>query len=169
MNELLGTKFKVILGYRGGPEVNLALERGEVGARGTSWTSWTTTKEDWIKDGKIIVLGYAGPRPKDMPPGVPSLLDLAKTDDDRQIMQVVFSGTEFGRPFAMGMQVPAGRLAAMRGAFEAMLKDSDFLAEAAKLKIDVDPVTGDHLQDLAAKIAKTPKALTERAKSLVEG
>jgi len=168
MNELLGTKFKIVMGYLGGAEMNLALERGEAGARGTSWSSWTTTAPDWIRDRKIVLLGYAGPKPKDMPDGVPSLIDLAKSEDDKSIMRIVFSGAEFGRPFAVGPGVPPARAQALRAAFVAMMKDAEFLAEAAQLKVEVDPVSGDHLQDVAVKLVATPPHLAARAKALVE-
>jgi len=168
MNELLGTKFKVVTGYSGASEMNLAMERGEVGARGTSWASWVTTKMDWIHDKKLILIGYVGPRPSNMPAGVPSLVELAKTDDDKRVMELVFSGTEFGRPFVMGPGVPADRVQVMRAAFVAMTKDAEFLAEAQKVKVDVDPVKGEDLQALAAKLMATPPNLVARAKALVE-
>jgi tripartite-type tricarboxylate transporter receptor subunit TctC len=168
MNELLGTKFKVVTGYSGSSEMNLAMERGEVGARGTSWASWVTNNMDWIDDKKIVLIGYAGPRPSNMPAGVPSLVELAKSEDDKRVMELVFSGTEFGRPFVMGPKVPADRVKAMRAAFEAMTKDADFIAEAQKIKVDVEPVKGETLQTLAGKLLTTPDPLVARAKALVE-
>lgn len=168
MNELLGTKFKIVTGYNGSPDMNTAMERGEVGARGTSWASWVTTRMDWITNGQFIMIMYAGPKPKDMPAGVPSMADLVKNPDDIQVMNVVFSGAEFGRPFAMGPGVPKERVQVMREAFLAMTKDPEFLAEAEKLKVDIDPVKGEYLQDLAAKVIATPPHLAERAKALVE-
>jgi len=168
MNELLGTKFKIITGYKGSPDMNAAMERGEIGARGTSWASWTTTKQDWLDTKKIVLLAYVGPQPKSMPAGVPSLYDLVKSEDDRKVLEIVFSGTEFGRPFTMGPRVPADRVKAMRDAFAATMKDPDFLAEAAKLKVEVEPVRGEYLQELAAKLVDTPKNLSARAKALVE-
>lgn len=167
MNELLGTKFRVVTGYQGANEMNLAMERGEAGARGNSWASWKTTKADWLKDKKIVIIAYIGPKPSDLP-GVPSMLDLAKSDDDRRILQIVFSGTEFGRPLTFGPDVPPTRVQAMRAAFNATMADKGFLAEAEKLKIDVEPVRGEYLQEIAAKLMATPKHLAERAKAIVE-
>jgi tripartite-type tricarboxylate transporter receptor subunit TctC len=168
MNELLGTKFKVITGYSGSPDMNTAMERGEVGARGTSWASWVTTRMDWIQNGQFIVLMYAGPKPKDMPAGVPSMAELVKNQDDIQVMNVVFSGAEFGRPFTFGPNVPKDRVQVMREAFIAMTKDPEFIAEAQKLKVDIDPVKGEYMQELSAKVIATPPHLAERAKALVE-
>ena len=168
MNELLGTKFKVITGYSGSPDMNTAMERGEVGARGTSWASWVTSRMDWIKNGQFIMITYAGPKPKDMPAGVPSMAELVKNPDDIQVMNLVFSGAEFGRPFAMGPGVAADRVKAMRDGFIAMTKDAEFLGEAEKLKVEIAPISGESMQTLAVKLIATPPHLAARAKALVE-
>lgn len=168
MNALLGTKFKVVTGYSGSPDMNTAMERGEVGARGTTWSSWVTSRMDWIRNGQFVMIAYAGPKPKDMPAGVPSLAELVTNPDDAQVMNVVFSGANFGRPFAMGPTVPKDRVAAMRAAFETMTKDPEFVEEATKLKVEIDPVKGELMQELAAKVIATPAHLSERAKALVE-
>jgi tripartite-type tricarboxylate transporter receptor subunit TctC len=167
MNELLGTKFKVVVGYEGGNAINLAMERGEVQGRNNTWSSWKVTKADWLRDKKINVLAYAGPKPKDLQ-GVPSLSELAKNDDDRKVLSLITSGTEFGRPLALTPDVPSERVAAMRSAFEATMTDKDFLAEAAKLNIEVEPVKGEYLQGLARELIDLPKPLAQRAKAIVE-
>lgn len=167
MNEFLGTKFKIVTGYEGGNAINLAMERGEVQARNNTWSSWKVTKADWLRDKKITVIAYAGPKPKDLP-GVPSLSELAKSEDDRKILDLITSGTEFGRPLATTDGVPADRVKALRDAFMATMADKEFLAEAEKLNIEVDPVRGEHMQELAAKLMTTPKSLAARAKAIVE-
>jgi tripartite-type tricarboxylate transporter receptor subunit TctC len=167
MNEFLGTKFKVITGYQGGNAINLAMEKGEVQARDNTWSSWKVTKPDWLRDKKIVIIAYAGPKPKDLP-GVPSLSELAKNDDDRKVLDLITSGTEFGRPLATNAGVPAARVKALRQAFDETMKDKDFLSEAQKLNIEVDPVSGEHMQDLAAKLLATPKHLAAKAKAIVE-
>lgn len=167
MNEFLGTKFKVVTGYEGGNAINLAMERGEVQARNNTWSSWKATKPEWLRDKKIVVIAYAGPKPKDLP-GVPSLLELARNDDDRKVLELLASSTEFGRPLATTSGVPAERVKALRDAFMATMQDSEFLAEAAKLNIEVDPVRGEYMQELAAKLMTTPKHLAARAKAIVE-
>ncbi len=167
MNELLGTKFKVVVGYEGGNAINLAIERGEVQGRNNTWSSWKVTKADWLRDKKIDILAYAGPKPMDLP-GVPSLSELAKSDDDRKVLNLITSGTEFGRPLALTPDVPTDRVKAMRDAFEATMKDKDFMAEAAKLNIEIEPVKGEYLQGLARELVDLPKALAMRAKAIVE-
>ncbi|HEU0072314.1 MAG TPA: hypothetical protein VFS04_13550 [Alphaproteobacteria bacterium] len=167
MNELLGTKFKIIVGYEGGNAVNVAMERGEVASRNNTWSSWKVTKPDWLRDKKITVLAYAGPKPKDLN-GVPSLSELAKNDDDRKVLDLLMSGTEFGRPIAMTPGVPAERVKAMRDAFAATMTDKEFVAEAGKLNIEIEPVKGEHLQRLAQELSDLPKALAMRAKPIVE-
>jgi len=167
MNELLGTKFKVIVGYEGGNAINLAVERGELQGRNNTWSSWKVTKADWLRDKKINILAYAGPKPKDLP-GVPSLSELAKNEDDRKVLNLITSGTEFGRPLALTPDVPSARVKAMRDAFDATMKDKDFMAEAAKLNIEIDPVKGEHLQKLARELIDMPKPLVQRAKAILE-
>jgi len=124
------------------------------------------TKPDWLRNGDIKVLVYAGPKPSDLP-GVPSVSELVKTDDEKKIVDLVVSGTMLGRPLATN-GVPADRLAALRGAFDQTMKDKDFQAEAAKLQIEVDPVRGEDIQKVVTDVLATPKHLAERAKALIE-
>ncbi len=130
LNDFLGTKIKIVVGYQGGNAINLAMERGEVQARNNTWSSWKVTKPDWLKAGDIKILTYAGPTPKDLP-GVPAVRDLVKTEDDRRIVDLIVSGTELGRPLAFAGGVPADRVAAVRKAFMDTMKDPDFVQEAA--------------------------------------
>ena len=139
LNELAGTKFKIVTGYQGGNAINLAMERNEVQARNNTWSSWKVTKPDWLRNGDIKVLVYAGPKQADL--NVPAVSELVKTDDERKIVDLVVSGTLLGRPLATN-GVPAERLAALRSAFDKTMHDKDFLAEAAKLQIEVEPVRG---------------------------
>ena len=114
MNEFLGTKFKIVTGYTGGNQINLAMERGEVEARNNTWSSWKATKADWLKDKKITVIAQAGPRAPDL--DAPSVEDAARTPDERQLIELVVSGTQFGRPFATN-EAPPDRVKALRDAF----------------------------------------------------
>jgi hypothetical protein len=165
MNELLGTKFKIVTGYQGGNEINIAMERGEVQARNNTWSSWKATKPHWIKEQKLFVIAQAGPRARDL--DAPSIEDLTKTPEDRQLMELAVSGTQFGRPFATNA-APADRVAALRAAFDATMKDPEFLAEAQQLGFEVDPVPGVKMQATVEKVLATPKAVAARAKSLLE-
>ena len=165
MNELLGTKFKIVTGYPGGNAINLAMERGEVEARNNTWSSWKTTKADWLKEKKVTVIAQAGPRAPDL--DAPSVEDAARTPEERLLIELVVSGTQFGRPFATN-EAPADRVAALRAAFAATMKDPEFLAEAKGLGFDVDPVLGEKMQKIVEKVLATPKDIAAKAKGLLE-
>ena len=167
LNEFLGTRFKIVPGYPGGNQINLAMERGEVQARNNTWSSWKVTKPDWIKNGDIRILAYAGPAPKDLP-GVPNVVDLVKSADDKRTVELIVSGTMLGRPLAFAGDVPADRLAAIRAAFVQTMKDPEFLGEADKLKIEVGPVSGEDMQKVVANVLATPKNLAARARTIIE-
>jgi tripartite-type tricarboxylate transporter receptor subunit TctC len=166
MNEFLGTKFKVITGYQGGNQINLALERGEVQARNNTWSSWKATRPAWLKEKKIVVIVQAGPRASDL--DAPSVEALARTADDRKAIELVMSGTRLGRPLATTPEVPADRLAALRAAFRATMADPEFRAEAATANFEVNPVLGEDMQRTVMDILSTPKEIAARVKHLVE-
>src|SRR4051794_26066160 len=149
MNEFLGTKFKIVTGYPGGNQINLAMERGEVEARNNTWSSWKATKADWVKDKKITVIAQAGPRAPDL--DAPSVEDAARTPEERQLIELVVSGTQLGRPLATNT-APADRVAVLRDAFAATMKDREFLAEASQLGFEVDPVLGEKMQKIVEKV-----------------
>ncbi|HTI88071.1 MAG TPA: hypothetical protein VL966_15825 [Alphaproteobacteria bacterium] len=165
MNAFLGTKFKIVAGYTSGNSINLAMEKGEVQARNNTWSSWKATKPDWLKGGTIKVLVQEGPKAPDL--DVPKLSDLAKNDDDAQVIRLIVSGAYLGRPFATPPNVPDTRVAALRTAFAAMMKDPEFLDDAAKLKVDVAPVTGEELQTLVANLMNFPERLIPKAKEFL--
>jgi len=165
MNELLGTKFKIVTGYQGGNEINIAMERGEVQSRNNTWSSWKATKPHWLKEQKLFVIAQAGPRARDL--AAPSIEDLTKSPEDRQLMELAVSGTQFGRPFATNA-APADRVATLRAAFDATMKDPEFLAEAQQLGFEVDPVPGVKMQATVEKVLATPKTVAARAKALLE-
>ena len=166
MNAFLGTKFKIVTGYPGGNQINLAMERGEVQARNNTWSSWKATRPQWIKDKQIFVVAQAGPRAPDL--DAPSVEELAKTPDDRLTIELIVSGTQLGRPFATTPDVPADRLAALRNAFRETMKDPEFLKDAAQMNFEVDPVYGEPMQKTVEKIMSTPKNLAMRAKEFLE-
>jgi tripartite-type tricarboxylate transporter receptor subunit TctC len=165
MNEFLGTKFKIVTGYPGGNQINLAMERGEVEARNNTWSSWKATKADWLKDKKIAVIAQAGPRAPDL--DAPSVEDAARTPEERLLIELVVSGTQLGRPFATNT-APPERVAALRAAFAATMKDPEFLAEAQSLGFEVDPVLGDKMQKIVERVLATPKDVAAKAKGLME-
>src|SRR5262245_26595251 len=166
MNEYLGTKFKIVTGYPGGNQINLAMERGEVQARNNTWSSWKATKPTWLRDKLINVIVQAGPRAPDL--DAPSVEEFAKTSDERKLIELVTSGAHLGRPMATTPDVPADRLAALREAYRATMADPEFRDEAAKAGFEVAPVYGEDMQKIVERIMSTPKELASRAKHLVE-
>ncbi len=167
LNEFAGTKFKIVTGYPGGNDVNLAMERGEVGARNNTWSSWKVTKPDWLRNKDITVIVQAGPKTNDLP-GVPSIEDVIPDPDNRKVVELLVSGTRLGRPLATTPGVPEERVKALRDAFDAAMKDPEFLREAAAANIEVDPVRGVDMQDVVKNVLATPKHLAERARALIE-
>ena len=167
LNDILGTRFKIVTGYPGGNDVNLAMERGEVGARNNTWSSWKVTKPEWLRNKDIIILVQAGPKAKDLP-DVPSVEDLVKTGDERQLVNLIVSGTRLGRPLATTPGVPAERVQALRAAFDAVMKDPGFLKEAEAANIEVDPVRGEDIQRVVEQVLATPRHVSDRAKPIFE-
>jgi tripartite-type tricarboxylate transporter receptor subunit TctC len=161
---LFGWKVKVITGYEATPKIHLAMERGEV--HGT-WANWSTLKaiaEQWITEKKIRVLAQWALRKHPEMPDVPIILDQAKTEEHKQALNLALARLEFGRPFFMPPNVPVERVNAIRRAFDATMKDPEFIAEADKLKIEIDPLTGEQVTALIVDIYKTPAATVERVR-----
>src|SRR5215213_1124033 len=149
MNEVLGTKFKIVTGYTGGNQINLAMERAEVQARNNTWSSWKATKPAWLRDKFINIIVQAGPRQPDL--DAPSVEALAKTPDERKLIEFVTSGTHLGRPMATTPDVPAERLKALRDAYRATMADPEFRAECEKTGFEVAPVYGEDMQKIVAQ------------------
>jgi tripartite-type tricarboxylate transporter receptor subunit TctC len=169
MNALLGTRFKVILGYPGGNDINLAMERGEVDGRGSnSWTSWKTTRPDWVRENKINILVQIGLTKAPDLPDVPLLMELGTNDDDRRLLRVLSSSTHIGRPIFTAPDVPAERIAALRKAFDAMVHDPAFVEEAKREKFDIEPSTGEAMQKIVTEMMAVPKAQSERLHQIIE-
>jgi tripartite-type tricarboxylate transporter receptor subunit TctC len=166
MKEFLGARFKIVTGYASGTQINLAMERGEVDGRDNSWASWKTTKPDWVKEHKITVIARFGPAVSGL--DAPAIGEMVESADERRIIELVLSGGELGRPFAVAPGVPPERVAALRAAFDAVMRDPDFLAEAAALNFDVAPIGGEALQGIVERVVNTPKDLAGRAKHFLE-
>ena len=165
MNAFLGTKFKVVAGYTSGNAINLAMEKEEVQARNNTWSSWKATKPDWLRDGTIKVLVQEGPKTPDL--NVPTLSDLTANDDDKQVIKLITSGAYLGRPFATTPGVPADRVKALRAAFDAMMTDKEFMSDADKLKVDVQPIKGEELQAFVASLMVFPERLIPKAREFL--
>lgn len=162
-NNLLGTKFKLVSGYKGN-DIDLAMERGEVDGRaGQSWDGWKLTKPDWVRDKRLNVLVQLGvERAKDLS-DVPLIRDLASSDEQKQILDLFAIPIALGRPLFVGPGVPNDRVAILRAAFRATMSDPAFAAEANKLNLDVDPIYGEELQTLVQRMLATPTDTVAKA------
>lgn len=167
MNHVLGTKFKIVLGYKSSEDVNLAMERGEVEARAFSMGGILAKHADWMKKKKIYVIAQAGAeRERDMP-NAPLLTELAKTAEQRKIMRLISSPSAFGYPFLAPPGVPPNRLAILRKAFKAALADPVFLAEAAKAHIALKPTSGGELAAFARETVGASPAIIAKARAAI--
>lgn len=170
LNQIVGTKFRIVSGYPGGNEINIAMEKGEVGGRGSNvWVSWKRGHPHWIAENKIhILVQIALKRAPDLP-NVPLMLELATNEDDRRVLTFLSADTPISRAFVTTPGVPEDRVAALRKAFEAALKDPELLAEAEKTRMDITFTSGEECHRIAEAIVNTPPAVLARAKTLMEG
>ncbi len=169
LNAAIGTKFKIVTGYGGGAQVDLAMERGEVGGRGSnSWASWKAGHPHWLRDKQIHILVQIGlTRARDLP-DVPMMYELAKNDEDREFLKFLSSDMGISRALVTTPGVPAERRAAVRKAFMDTMKDPEFLSDAAKTQRDIEPSTGEEAQEIArSMMAVSPKVLA-RVKELLD-
>ncbi|HET9148869.1 MAG TPA: tripartite tricarboxylate transporter substrate-binding protein [Alphaproteobacteria bacterium] len=162
LNDVLGTKFKLITGYQGSKETYLAIERGEAYGRFNSWDALKSTKSDWLEQKKVrIVLQAAFKRHPELP-DVPNILDFAKTPQQKQTLRFMVAPSEM-RPIAGPPAIPADRVKALRDGFTAAVKDPAYLAEAKKRGIDASqPMTGEDLASAIREIYRTPKPIVDR-------
>jgi tripartite-type tricarboxylate transporter receptor subunit TctC len=168
MNALLGTKFKIILGYPGGNDINLAMEKGEVAGRGSnSWASYKATRPDWLRDKKINMLVQIGLTKAPDLPDVPLLIDLAKNEADRAVLRMLSAPATIGRPIFTTPDVPAERVKALRDAFDQAMKDPAFIEDAKKAALELDPVSGEELQKIVQEIIATPKETADRLAEII--
>jgi tripartite-type tricarboxylate transporter receptor subunit TctC len=165
-NNLLGTKFKIISGYPGGGDINIAMERGEVAGRGSnSWASWKSTKMAWLREKKINILFQVGPKREPDLLDVPLWSELTGDPEKRQVLEVLSGDVAVGRPILAPPGLPEDRAKALRAAFDATMKDPKFTAEANKEKMEISPMSGEELQAVVDKIVsvspKTAAAVKE--------
>ena len=169
-NEMFGFKIKVITGYKGSLEVKLAIERGEVhGAFANGWGDIKTTRPQWLSEKKVnVYLQHGFSRHPELP-DVPLFIDLATKTEDRQALEFLLARQEFSKPYVAPPETPADRLAILRQAFDATLKDPAFIAGAAKAQLPVDgPMTGAELAAMVGKVSATPESVVKRIEALFE-
>jgi tripartite-type tricarboxylate transporter receptor subunit TctC len=169
LNGVLGTKLKIVSGYPGGNDAVLAMERGEVHGRcGWSWSSVMATHKNWYDEKKInILLQLALEKHPDLP-NVPLVTDLAKTDEQRRILRLIFARQVMGRPFVAPPGIPQDRAEALRKAFMDTMKDKEFLAEAEKAGLEITPVSGEKIQELVKEVYDTPPEIAKKAAEIVK-
>ncbi len=168
-NALFGFKFKVINGYESTPKIHLAMESGEIqGNAATNWTTVRSLNPHWIAEKKIKILAQWALRKHPDLPDVPLALDLAKTDAERQALMLLLARLEYGRPYFLPPGVPAERVNALRRAFDATMKDKEFLADAQKISLDVDPLTGEQVAALVEQVAHTAPETAARVRAALE-
>jgi tripartite-type tricarboxylate transporter receptor subunit TctC len=164
LDRLLGYKFKVITGYESTPKIHLALERGEIQGTIANWSTLKALNANWIADKSVRLLVQWGLKKLPEIGDVPGIFDFLKTDADRAAVKLMVARLEFGRPFFLPPGVPADRIAALRRAFMATVKDPAFLADAAREKIDIDPLSGEEVQTLVADVSNTPPDVMARVR-----
>lgn len=168
-NEVFKYKFKVVSGYKSTQAIHLAMERGEVHGNGsTNWTTLLSLNGSWVKEKKVNVIAQWALKKHPDLPDVPMVLDLAKNEADRAALELVIARLEYGRPYFVPPGVPEERVQALRRAFDATMKDPEFLADSAKMSLEIDPITGEQMQELVARVLATPKPIADRVRKAID-
>ncbi len=167
LNHVLGTRFKLVSGYPGTQETFLAIERGEADGRYVSLSAIKTAKPEWLRQDRINLLFQAGLARSRELPGVPWIFDLLADADERQMITLLVGPAAMARPFVAPPGLPPERATLLRRAFDATMRDAEFLAEAARMQADVSPTSGEEVQAIVGRIYATPRPLVERVKKLV--
>jgi tripartite-type tricarboxylate transporter receptor subunit TctC len=165
MNHVFGTKFKLVMGYRGSNEAMLAVERGEVQGHSTAWTAVKVAHPNWIRDKDISILVQFGLKPYPELPDIPTAVELARSDEERKVVTAIMAAAEIGVAFFTTPRVPADRVLALRRAFDESMKDPEFLDEAMRSNLTVGPMTGEELQKLVADVSSLPPDLLAKVRT----
>ena len=165
LNRLIGTRFKVIVGYKSSTDVDLAMERGEV--QGQIWT-WGSLKSGntagWVEDKKVSLLAQFGLQKARDLPDLPLALDYAKTPEDRQVMELIFAPLTLGYPSFTGPGVPPERVEIMRRAFDKTMRDPEFIDLMKQQNLALDPASGEAVQAIVQRLYQMPQGVIERAR-----
>jgi tripartite-type tricarboxylate transporter receptor subunit TctC len=168
LRELLGYKFKLIAGYPSSTDVFIAMERGEAHGICESLDSVTGKKPTWIRDKTVTILFQAGDKPDPKIPDVPSIYDFARNEEQKRALRYLYAGQGIGRPFVAPPGVPAETLKTLRDAFNKTMKDPEFIADAQKQQLDLEPRTGEELEALVKEIYATPKEIIDKVGRLIK-
>jgi tripartite-type tricarboxylate transporter receptor subunit TctC len=167
-NNLLGTKFKIVSGYPGGGDINLAVERGETDGRGSdSWASMKANNPAWISEKKVNILYQVGPH-KEPDLDAPLWSELAQNDEQRQMLEVISGDVAVGRPILTAPDVPADRVKALRQAFDETFKDPKFIAAAEQARMYLNPLAGEELQQIVSRIVSPSPAVIAKVKDALK-
>ena len=167
-NETLGTQFKVIIGYAGAGEMNMAMERREVDGRaGWSMGALRGTHEDWYRDGRANIILQHALRPNRNIKSVPLVQTLAKTPEDKALLDLFAKRLEVGFPVLAPAGVPSDRMAALQAAFIKTMSDADYIKEAKTIQAEIEPLTGQQMSALVKDMYATPKSVVDRAKAIL--
>jgi tripartite-type tricarboxylate transporter receptor subunit TctC len=168
-NNLFGTKFRIVSGYPGGGDINLAVERREVDGRGSdSWASLKANNSRWLSERRVNILFQIGPRREVDLPDVPLWRELGQTDEQRQILDILSGDVAVGRPILTAPNVLADRVRALRKAFDDTMRDPQFIEAAAKANMYMNPMAGEELQGIVGRIASPPPAVIERVRDAIK-
>ena len=168
LSVILGMKFKIVSGFKSSADVFLAMERGEVDGFCESFDSVKSRRPDWIPTKKVALLFQGGAEPNAQIKDVPFLRDLARNDEQRQIIDFLYLGQGIGRPFVAPPDLPPERLKMLRDAFSATLRDPDLAADVKKSGFELDPADGEHLAALIKKIYATPRPVIDKVSELIK-
>jgi tripartite-type tricarboxylate transporter receptor subunit TctC len=168
MNNVLGTKLKIVSGYRSSPEINIAIERGEVQSRAFGLGSLFAEYGDrWVKAKKIVFAAQIGLKRDKRVPDVPTLVELAKTQEAKDILKFIAAPTALGKPYTAPPDLPAERVKTLRTAFAATMADKAFNAEMTKLRIDLDPMSAEETTEVVMGTVNASPAVVAEAKKVM--
>ncbi len=169
LNNVFGTKMKLVTGYNSGGAMDLAIERGEVDGRcGWSWSTLISTKASWVTEKKVIFLVQLALEKQPELPDVPLVMDFATTDEQKQILEVALAPQLMGRPLLTPPEIPAERLAALRAAFIASMQDPKFIEDAKRQNLEVSMITGERLETMINHLFAMPKPIIAKTAAAVE-
>jgi tripartite-type tricarboxylate transporter receptor subunit TctC len=169
INGVFGTHIKIVQGYPGGNEVMLAVERGEVGGRcAWSWSAAKATRQEWIEQKRVNILVQTALSKHPELPDVPLIVDLAKNDEDRNLLRLVFARQAYAWPYVAPPGVPADRAAALRKAFLDTMRDAEFLADAEKAKLEVRPLSGEAIEKSITELYGAPASMIARVAEMMK-
>lgn len=165
INNVLGTKFKLVMGYQGSNQAMLAVERGEVQGHSTGWEAVKTAHPDWLREKSIDILIQFGLKRHPELPDIPTAVELARNENDRFVLSAIMNASEIGISYFTTPGVPAERVALLRRAFDATVKDAKFVEQAQRMKLGLAPMTGEDLEKLVAEVGALKPELLERVRA----